>query len=57
MLKFRKRMCEEVNAKFSQNWSVELDSAWELEDTRQTLESRELEKEPSDKEDKQDDLS
>lgn len=44
MLKFRQIMCDEVNSMFGTNWSVSLDSAWELEDTRQTLESRELEK-------------
>lgn len=39
MLKFRQIMCEDVNKMFpEQNWSVELDSAWELEDSRQTLE-------------------
>lgn len=39
MLKFRKIMCEEVNLMFDQNWSVELDSAWKLEDIKQTSEA------------------
>lgn len=39
MLKFRKIMCKEVNEKFNQNWTVELDSSWELEDVRQTREA------------------
>ena len=38
MLKFRKLMCDEVNVMFGTNWSVELDSAWELEDKQQTFE-------------------
>lgn len=42
MLKFRKTMCDEVNAMFGENWEVELDSAWELEDVQQTLEAHEL---------------
>lgn len=47
MLKFRNKICEEVNAMFpGQNWSVDLDSAWELEDKQQTLEVEALE-EPS----------
>ena len=50
MLKFRQIMCDEVNSMFGTNWSVALDSAWELEDTRQTLESRELEKDGDDDE-------
>lgn len=54
MLHFRKMMCEEVNAMFGTSWSVELDSAWELEDKQQTLEvenmepSSQLEKEADD---------
>lgn len=54
MLHFREKMCEEVNAMFGTNWSVSLDSAWELEDTQQTLEvenldnSSQLENERSD---------
>ena len=43
MLKFRQIMCDEVNAMFGTNWSVSLDSAWELEDVQQTLEAHELE--------------
>ena len=31
MLKFRKKICEDVNAMFDQNWSVELSGAWKLE--------------------------
>ena len=38
MLKFRKIICDEVNAMFGTNWSVELDSAWKLEDEQQKLE-------------------
>lgn len=51
MLKFRKIMCDEVNAMFGTNWSVELDSAWELEDIEQTTaatESIEIDKEGND---------
>lgn len=35
MLKFRKKICEEVNAMFDQNWSVELSGAWKLEQESQ----------------------
>ena len=42
MLHFRQLMCDEVNAMFGTNWSVELDSAWELEDKQQTLEVENL---------------
>ena len=39
MLKFRKRICDEVNEMFpGEEWAVELDSAWELEDKKQTAE-------------------
>lgn len=39
MLKFREKICEDVAAMFpDQNWSVELDSAWKLENESQTLE-------------------
>ena len=44
MLKFRQIMCDEVNAMFGTNWSVELDSAWELEDRQQTAEVEEIER-------------
>lgn len=47
MLYFRKKMCVEVNAMFGTEWSVELDSAWELEDKQQTLEVDNLEKDSS----------
>lgn len=48
MLKFRKNICKEVNTMFpGQNWSVELDSAWELEDKQQTLEVENLDPESS----------
>ena len=42
MLHFREVMCDEVNAMFGTNWSVTLDSAWELEDMQQTLEVENL---------------
>ena len=48
MLIFRKKICEEVNAMFGQNWSVELDSAWVLETLKQELEVKELEANISD---------
>lgn len=35
MLKFRKKICEDVNAMFDQNWSVELSGAWKLEQESQ----------------------
>lgn len=35
MLKFRKIICDEVNAMFDQNWSVELSGAWKLEQESQ----------------------
>lgn len=39
MLKFRQQICEDVHAMFpEQNWTVELDSAWKLEDETQSLE-------------------
>ena len=66
MLKFRKIMCDEVNAMFGESWSVSLDSAWELEDVQQTLEAHELEnpesfgdetQTDSEKEDKDEDVS
>lgn len=37
MLKFRKKLCEDVNEMFDRNWSVELDSAWQLENETQSL--------------------
>lgn len=41
MLKFRKLICEDVHNMFpDQNWSVEFDSAWELEDINQTNAAR-----------------
>lgn len=43
MLLFREIICKEVNAMFNQNWSVELNSAWNLENLRQELEVKELE--------------
>ena len=43
MLKFRQIMCDEVNSMFDTEWSVELDSAWELEDKQQTLEVANME--------------
>lgn len=46
MLKFRQMICDEVHEMFpEQNWSVELDSAWKLEDDTQTLEVKAMEKE------------
>lgn len=42
MLYFREVMCNEVNAMFGTNWSVELASAWELEDKQQTFEVENL---------------
>lgn len=57
MLKFRKIMCDEVNEKFGQNWSVELDSAWELEDINQTKEAKgEEDSSPLESEDKPDEV-
>lgn len=38
MLKFRKKICDDVKQLFGQEWSVELDSAWKLEDETQKLE-------------------
>lgn len=39
MLKFRKKICKDVNEMFpGQSWSVELDSAWVLENLSQELE-------------------
>lgn len=35
MLKFRKKICNDVNAMFNQNWSVELSGAWKLEQESQ----------------------
>lgn len=35
MLKFRKKMCDEVNDMFGESWSVKLSSAWELENLQQ----------------------
>lgn len=35
MLKFRKKICDDVNAMFNQNWSVELSGAWKLEQESQ----------------------
>ena len=37
MLKFRKKICDDVNTMFERNWSVELDSAWALENMTQEL--------------------
>lgn len=38
MLKFREKICEDVHKMFpDQNWSVELSSAWKLENESQTL--------------------
>lgn len=42
MLMFREKICEEVNSMFSQSWSVELDSAWILENLKQELEVKEM---------------
>lgn len=39
MLEFRKKACDEVNEMFGANWSVELNSAWKLENIKQTNES------------------
>lgn len=48
MLKFREIICDEVNEMFpGQNWSVELDSAWKLEDERQTFEVENIRTESS----------
>lgn len=52
MLKFRKQICDDVHTMFpDQNWSVELSSAWELENLSQQQEvkgedSSRLEEEP-----------
>ena len=35
MLKFRKKICDDVNRMFGQNWSVELSGAWKLEQEHQ----------------------
>lgn len=35
MLKFRKKICADVNSMFNQNWSVELSGAWKLEQESQ----------------------
>lgn len=35
MLKFRKKICSDVNAMFGENWSVELSGAWKLEQESQ----------------------
>lgn len=35
MLKFRKKICDDVNAMFGENWSVELSGAWKLEQESQ----------------------
>lgn len=56
MLKFRQIICDEVHEMFpDQNWSVELNSAWKLEDDKQELENElveaqieQLENEPED---------
>ena len=53
MLEFRKKICDEVHRMFpDQNWSVSLNSAWELENLSQHQEveddSRPLEKEEND---------
>lgn len=35
MLKFRQKICNDVNAMFGENWSVELSGAWKLEQESQ----------------------
>lgn len=43
MLKFRQKICDDVKEMFpDQNWSVELDSAWKLEDDTQKLQVEEM---------------
>ena len=43
MLKFRQKICDDVKEMFpEQNWSVELDSAWKLEDDTQKLQVEEM---------------
>ena len=43
MLKFRKQLCDDVNKMFERNWSVELDSAWALENKTQELQVKNME--------------
>lgn len=43
MLKFRKQLCDDVNKMFQRNWSVELDSAWALENKTQELQVKNME--------------
>ena len=52
MLAFRKKLCDDVNTMFGRNWSVELNSAWALENETQKLQVDNMEKE-----DNSDDLS
>ena len=42
MLMFREKICEEVNSMFGESWSVELNSAWILENLKQELEVKEM---------------
>ena len=43
MLKFRKQICKDVKEMFNEDWTVELDSAWKLEDDTQKLQVDEME--------------
>lgn len=44
MLKFRKQLCDDVNEMFDRKWSVELDSAWALENMTQELQVENMKK-------------
>ena len=57
MLEFRKLICKEVHEMFpEQNWTVRLNSAWELENLSQHQEVED-DSRPLEKEDNTDDLS
>lgn len=48
MLKFRRKICDDVHEMFpEQNWTVELDSAWKLENDTQELQVEQMESEIS----------
>ena len=56
MLNFRKKICEEVKQMFpDQNWEVELNSAWKLENLSQELKVESLKEDSSHLESKEDD--
>lgn len=48
MLKFRKQICDDVNAMFGTNWSVDFNSAWKLEGLKQDLQVEVLKAEADD---------